>query len=274
MYNAQSYFQSFGYVLCLALLMTCLMPFSSSASTSQEIGHVTGCVKVEDQSQYSGVASLWAVDDGRIPDPRKYIVVPNVTASIRPNGCFDLQAISGSYYLGAVVRTTQGLTMGPPRVGDLVFMSPGPDGDVVIVDVSPLTSVDVGTRNDGWRYEGFTSEVDMGISGQVVDEDGKPVSGLLVFAFSDQAVSGSPLAVSDRTTAQGDFQLRIDKPGVVYLRVKESYGEGMPKPGAYIGIYGSDKPLALEVMKDEVVGQIVIEALQVPEEMTGAKRKR
>ncbi len=43
-------------------------------------------------------------------------------------------------------------------------------------------------------------------------------------AFADAGLSSTPLAVSTRTDAAGQFLLPLAKPGTVYLRARKSYG--------------------------------------------------
>ena len=261
-------------LVCMAFLPVILASFcvGDAAAAAMKTGRVTGCVQGENVDYYRGVASLWNATEGRIPDPRQFIIIPSSVATLKPDGCFEIIAPAGDYYVGALVRHSPGAAMGPPRKGDVVFMTPGIDGGTVKVNVKPDEVVDVGTHNDSWRYEGLTAGLEMGVAGQVLDTENLPVEGLLVFAFADPEMSGSPLVVSERTSQDGAFQLRIDRPGRVFLRVKEAYGGGAPEAGGYVGVYGGGSPLPVSIEQDEVIRDVFIKVLRVPKEMTGARR--
>lgn len=256
------------------LMILCGSLVPNRVCAKEPTGTVSGCIKAAVDRPYRGVASLWEASDGRIPDPRKFIIIPSAVASLQPDGCFTLQALPGKYYVGAILRATPGPGMGPPRQGDVVFMTPGVDGGALLVDVVPSQVVDIGVQSDSWRYDGFSSQVEMGVRGQVIDVEEQPVAGLLVFAFADSEVTGAPLAVSERTTQDGSFELRLDRAGAVYLRAKEDYGHGTPIPGGYVGVYGGKNALPITIKPGEVVEQARIIVLQVPEEMTGKLRNK
>lgn len=255
--------RTLSFVLLLVWgILTC-----SRALAAEPGGMVTGCLQVTAEQSVSGVASLWDAGSERIPDPRRFIIIPTAVASLQADGCFTLQAPPGSYYVGAILRDTPGAAMGPPRAGDRVFMTPAPDGTVVRVEVMSGATVDVGLRTAGWLYQGFSAEVETGVRGRVIDADGQPVGGLLVFAFADPEMSGAPLAVSERSTAKGAFQIRLDRAGEVFLRVKENYGGGAPSPGGYVGVYGGETGQPVKVTSGEVIDVLDIAVMQVPLEM-------
>ncbi len=262
-------------ILVLVLLLSLhVVTWAGEAGMAEEAtGSVVGCLTLAGDGPVTGVASLWDAASGRTPDPRRFIIIPTAVASLGQDGCFTLQARPGSYFVGAILRNTPGAAMGPPRAGDRVFMTPAPDGSAVRVEVSSGVTVDLGTRTDGWHYEGFSAEVETGVRGRVIDADGQPVGGLLVFAFADPEMSGAPLAVSDRTDAAGRFLLRLDRAGEVYLRVKENYGGGSPTPGGYVGVYGGETGLVVKVASGEVLERLEIVVIKVPEDMLKMREK-
>ncbi len=260
-----------GMIVCL-LIASPRQARAADADLKLQSGRVTGCVEAEGIDQYRGVASLWDAKDGRVPDPRKYIIVPAAVVGLGADGCFNLLAPAGQYFVGAIVRNSPGQPMGPPRNDDLVFMTPRLDGSAVKVEIVPGEAVDLGLQAGGWPYAGQGDDMTMGIVGRTVDAKGQPVPGLLVFAFADPEVSGSPLVVSERTAENGWFRLRIDRPGKVYLRVKENYGSGAPGAGSYMGVYGGVVPVAIDIRPVSVVEDVLVEVKQIPETMTGARK--
>ncbi|WP_305041947.1 carboxypeptidase-like regulatory domain-containing protein [Geoalkalibacter sp.] len=256
----------------LLSLLLFLLWISPLAAQSPEMGRVTGQLKHEGVDTYQGVASLWDVATGKVPDPRRYIVIPSATAVLEADGRFELRAPPGTYYLGAVLRQTPGPPVGPPRPGDLVFMSPDAAGGHLKIEVRAEETTDVGVRTGGWEYAGFSGETELAIEGRVRDLAGEPVAGLLVFAFADPGMSQQPVGVSERTDAQGRYLLRLGRAQTVYLRARESYGGGPLSGGGYVGVYGGAEPRVVEVPEKGRISGIDIEVLKLPPAGTDERR--
>lgn len=256
---------------CVAALLWTFLLFPLCAGAEEKKGDegekknrsgtVTGRIACGESCP--GVASLWDAA-GPPPDPRRYIVIPLSFSPLQPDGSFRLSAPPGRYYVGAVVRSNPASNVGPPRAGDRVFISPDAAGKSQIVEIREGKNLDLGLQDGGWTYEGFTGSPGPAIAGKIATRDGKPVPNLLVFAFDDPELSGTPVAVSERTQRNGEFLLRLPRPGTVYLRLMENYGGGRPAQGGYMGIYGDGAPRALKVEGEETVRGITIEALRVP----------
>lgn len=229
-----------------------------------ELGTICGRLQVAGVERYSGVASLWNADQIPMPDPRRYILIPSQAGPLEADGSFLLRAPVGRYYLGAVLRQTPGPQLGPPRVGDQVFMTPDTQGEALVVEVTADGKVDVGCQGSGWIYRGFSEEAVTGISGQIVAADGQPLKDMLVFAFLDPEMSGQPLAVSTRTGADGSYLLRLPGGGEVYLRVRDNYGGGAPMAGGVMGVYGNAVPRPVAVVGGKVLTGIDIPTLVIP----------
>lgn len=222
-----------------------------AGQTVEAAGTLNGCVEVAGLPAYRGVAALWPAAAGKGPDPRRAIRPPVASAPLQANGCFTLQAPAGEYFVGAVVRQTDGGWQGPPRPGDLVFLSPDASDSSFRTTVTAGETVDIGRHADGWIYSGFTStNTSLAISGTLTGIDGKPLSGLLVFAFTDSTMSKDPVAVSEPTDGSGRFLLRVPEPATVYLRAREHYGRRSPLEGGYMGVYGADRPIPVTIDAD------------------------
>ncbi|MCM2263690.1 MAG: hypothetical protein NDI73_00700 [Desulfuromonadales bacterium] len=214
-------------------------------------GTVRGCVEMAGHTSYCGVAALWPAGEGKAPDPRRAIRPPAVSRALASDGCFSLQAAPGEYFVGAIVRLTEGGWQGPPRPGDMIFLSPDTTDKNVVVTIRSDETVDIGCHPSGWTYSGFASTgAALTISGQLTGIDGKPRQGLLVFAFADIEMSKEPVAVSEPSDSIGRYLLRLPEPATVYLRAREHFGRRSPADGGYMGMYGKDAPIPVTVGAD------------------------
>jgi len=219
-----------------------------AADSAPEQGTVKGCVELAGHSGYRGVASLWPALAGKAPDPRQAIRPPQLSAPLAADGCFALPARPGDYFVGAVVRLTEGGWQGPPRPGDMVFLSPTADGRSTVVSVSSGQTADLGRSAGGWPYAGFTAAATLAVTGRLSDPEGKPLAGLLVYAFLDSSMAKEPLAVSEPSDGDGRYLLRLPEPATVYLRAREHYGRRNPLDGGYMGVYGGATPQAVVIV--------------------------
>ena len=252
---------------CLLLLALLLKSGVAGAAIEESVpkGTVTGCVEAAGQTVYRGVASLWPALAGKEPDPRRAIRPPLVSAPLGADGCFTLQARPGDYFVGAVARLTEGGWQGPPRPGDLVFLSPDAAGKNTTVTVRPGETTDIGRHASAWPYAGFSATTSaLSISGRLTDPDGKPLAGLLVFAFTDREMSGEPLAVSEPSGADGRYLLRLPEPATVFLRAREHYGRRSPLEGGYMGVYGDASPQPVIISANSDAPPRDIEVFLIP----------
>lgn len=84
-------------------------------------------------------------------------------------------------------------------------------------------------------------------------------------------MSGQPLAVSDRTDAQGRYLLRLPGGGEVYLRVRDNYGGGAPVGGGIMGVYGDAAPRPVPAVGGKVLEGIDIATLRIPALRSGER---
>lgn len=254
--------------ILFGLLATALLLADRSganAQTAANSGTVSGCVEIAGHSTYRGVASLWPAGEGKGPDPRRAIRPPVVSRPIDADGCFTLRAEPGEYFVGAIVRLTDGGWQGPPRVGDLVFLSPDVSDKNVVVTIRPDESINIGRHAAGWKYSGFAlTESPLTISGKLTTPEGKPLPGLLVFAFTDSTLSKEPLAVSEPSGSDGSYLLRLPEPATVYLRAREHYGQRSPLDGGYMGVYGGESPLPVTVDADNDHPSCDLTVIKIP----------
>lgn len=219
-----------------ALLLIVLMslPFVADAA-DPPTGRVTGRIDCQ-ATDCNGVAALWSAADNIVPAVDRYVLTPAVVTALETDGSFELVAPVGDYYVGAQLRKTSGPLFGAPRVGDHLYLMKPQDEIGYRIAVTSEQVTDIGRHSASWTYAGITKSPQMGISGQVVDADQRPVSGLLVFAFADAAATKTPLAVSSRSGVDGSFILPLATPGAVYLRARKNYRGGQPEAGDYTGM--------------------------------------
>lgn len=245
------FYQSFRLLVLTTILLRIAAGSGSATEVSATAGTLNGCVSIADQPSYRGVVSLWPAGPGKAPDPRRAVRPPMLSRPLPADGCFSLQAPPGDYFVGVIVRLTDGGWQGPPHPGDRVFLSPDAADKNFVVTIRSGETVDIGSHASGWEYAGFTATAPaLTISGRLATLDGKPRPGLLVFAFADSDMSKEPVAISEPSDVNGRYLLRLPEPATVYLRAREHYGRRSPADGGYMGIYGDKAPIAVIVGAD------------------------
>lgn len=173
-------------------------------------------------------------------------------------GYFELPLTVGTYYL--VVRVRQnGQMAGPLKAGDLFgYLAGNPllinEGDPARVHI-PLIEVPEKVSRHAANLFGNTS-----ISGLVLDQKGEPVAGLQVLLYEDSMMLNRPLYVSQKTAADGRYQLSFPKGGHYYLAARNELG-GTPAPGEFYGRYQGtpDHSIQIETGKTLVDIEIVVD---------------
>ncbi|WP_221250760.1 carboxypeptidase-like regulatory domain-containing protein [Desulfuromonas versatilis] len=253
------------------MLILVLLVSGVAGAQAPPQGSVAGRIQKSGVERYLGVAALWKAE-GQPPDPRKYTIIPVAVVPLSQDGGFELKVPPGRYYLGAILRNSPGPAMGPPRPGDVIFMSPDDKGGSLLVEVAAEARVEVGVNSAGWVFQGAEALAGgPALRGIISDPAGNPVADLLVFAHTDPAMSTLPVAVSARSAADGSYRLRLANPGVVYLRARENYGGGSPVEGGYMGVYGGQEPLAVEVLAEDELEGIHITVNKLPP--VGSRRR-
>lgn len=173
-------------------------------------------------------------------------------------GYFELPLTVGTYYL--VVRVRQsGQMAGPLKAGDLFgYLAGNPlvinEGAPARVHI-PLIEVPEKVSRHAANLFGNTS-----VSGVVLDQKGEPVAGLQVLLYEDSMMLNRPLYVSQKTAADGRYQLSFPKGGHYYLAARNELG-GTPAPGESYGRYQGtpDHSIKIETGKALVDIEIVVD---------------
>ena len=196
---------------------------------------------------------------GPSPAPEKYWRVPGMLGVLDDKGGFSVDLPPGRYYVGAIQRKEGRALIGPPAVGDMYYAGntvydvlPEVQNNLDVIRGAKPFSFDIGAERDGVTA----------IEGSVLDLGGKVVESAVVFAHKKQEMTDRPLFVSTRTGKDGVYRLRVSGGGTFYLRVRNSYGGGMPVTGAIMGVYGGDNPKAVTVKKGEVLKGINLTGIE------------
>lgn len=235
-------------LFCLLCSFTCL-----ATSVAASLGKVSGQLKVSAVETCRGIVSLWPNDGKSASDPYGFNVIPRAVAELADDCSFVIEAAPGNYFLSAVVRNSPGPSWGPPRKGDLIFMAPDGEGEMLSVVLRPEMPVDVGIHRSYWQFSGFSGQIETGITGRLINQSGTPVAGLRVQVFDKLDMTSQLLAVSAPSDDEGRFELRLVEPGLVYLHAREEVGIGLPPLGSYFGRYGGNKVKRIKVKKGKLI---------------------
>jgi len=166
-------------------------------------------------------------------------------------GGFSLELPAGEYILVARHRLS-GDETGPVRDGDL-------KADPLRIRVEagkPLQANLLAYVKQGNSKEslGEQSQWKTGISGRIVDAEGKPVEGIRIHVYDHVQMSERPKYVSAKTGPDGRYALAVPEGGTYYVCARDKYG-GPPKVGDLYGRYdqGTVEPSSVIVAEGAVV---------------------
>jgi hypothetical protein len=170
-------------------------------------------------------------------------------------GYFEAPLSSGTYYL--VVRVRQsGQMAGPLQAGDLFGYLPAnpltiKEGEIARVHI-PL--IEVPEKVDRHAANLFGNTL---VSGRILDTQGAPVAGVQVLLYDDPVMLNRPLYVSQKTGADGRYQLSFPAGGRYFLAARNELG-GTPAPGELYGRYQGSPDHSFEIETGKVLGDIEI----------------
>ena len=189
----------------------------------------------EDKPMSEGLVYIYDLAYGPPPSTERYWRVPDVSRRLDIEGRFSFQLEPGEYCFAAIKRKNGPTRFGPPLEGDQWVIAVEKEASPKRFRLAGGSKVDIGTIGGALPFKvpvlakGMTA-----IEGIVQDVDGKPVEGVMAFAFLTPVIAGKPLFISDRTDRAGRFVLRVHEGGTYYLKLRDSIGGGIPKGGAII----------------------------------------
>ena len=209
-------------------------------------GEMSGQLMIKDGGPLSnGMVVFFRADEGPVPDPDRYLRIPDEVANLDENGFFNVRLRVGIYFMGGIKRMS-GELIGPPLDGDYFFISRGLDGTPVTFVIEKDKNLKVGTISEATLFKRLIAEDATGISGIIRDVKKEPVKGAIVFAYFTETMNGLPPFSSYRTGEDGKYFISVSHEGEYYLRVRDLYGGGPPVPGAMMGSYGEEKPACMD----------------------------
>ena len=219
----------------------------------------------ESKTLEAGVVGLVSLDGQPVQDAI-VMVYPDFSSQLKgmglgmaaptnQQGYFELPLFSGTYYLVVRVRKN-GQMAGPLKAGDLFGYLPG--NPLIIEDVTQvrvhIPLIEVPEKVDRHAANLFGNTL---VSGRVVDSQGSPVADLQVLLYDDSMMLNRPLFVSQRTQADGRYQLSFPKGGHYYLAARSELG-GTPAPGEYYGRYQGSVDHSINIKTGKTLEEIEI----------------
>ncbi len=240
----------FRNILLLLFIISTPLLSTANAGTGEEVksaeppavGTLTGKIESENKAMVFGYVGFF-LTSGRMPDPTRFWRTPDYIAPLRENGEFEALAPEGKYYIIAIKKSKRGL--GPPEAGDHFFYYMDVKGPRVI-EVKRGVKLDIGINRTipvtfVSEQEGITA-----IKGIILDEEGKPLSGVRVGAYSNFAMLGKPDYITRMSDKDGRYELRLPEGGSYYIVARSRPG-GPPVSGDYYGRTGEEnKPIAIK----------------------------
>lgn len=192
-------------------------------------------------------AEIFAYDSAVIRRPADFI-----SARTAVDGRYSLTLPSRKFWVVARVRSGEKfgpLLPGDRHSGEPLVVEPDDTKDVqqdfTVVDIREAVRQKQKVRAD-FRL----------MTGRILDQDGRPVSGVYAFAGTAQKVKGIPEYISAWTGANGEYALYLP-PGHYFLGV----GKEFPLPTGT----GSELELTLEQNKQPLTRDITVKRGPLPE---------
>lgn len=178
------------------------------------------------------------------------------------DGAFQVDLPAGRYFLAARKRA-DGSRMGEPAAGDLNGLYPGNPvrilkGRMLQLDDFMLEAVDAEQRLERLSRGKF-ARTETAFTGRAVDQDGRPVAGVYVFAYLDSRMVGKPTYISAPTGADGAFDLFLGDSGTYFVGARSAFG-GPLEPGEWVGTFDGRPDHGIEISRGEnaSLGHIVV----------------
>ena len=166
-------------------------------------------------------------------------------------GNFTINLPAGRYSLVARKRA-DGSRSGVLLPGDLNAPYQGNpvevrNGEIQGLGAFSLAVINV-EENAKRQVDGVFEQTDTLLSGQVVDDDGQPVSDVYVFAYLDSRMVGKPVHMSVPSDAEGRFKLFLIDGGTYYVGARSAIG-GPLEPGEWVGTSDAQSDHSVVVMQ-------------------------
>ncbi|WP_303722011.1 carboxypeptidase-like regulatory domain-containing protein [Malonomonas rubra] len=236
------------FLLSLALLFNLLVGCAPQAQQATYLdgngkSGITGKVflKQEGQPLSGAYVNVYPSHAPNLLGPSTYISSPTDAS-----GNYSIDVPPGQYYVVARKRSN-GTATGPINPGD--FFSE--DARLLTeIKTGKLTKIDLPmvTMTAPMFFKQGAGDIvtEQGISGILVDVDGKPMPGGFAIAYTDNDIKRLPDFASTLSNEKGEFVLYLPKGGEYYLAAR-LHAWDMPRPGEPYGKYDGDVITPIQV---------------------------
>jgi hypothetical protein len=232
------------------------------------MGFMTGQVCSQDGTPLpGGIISFFEMSKGLPPLVANMHRIPDVVATMGPEGRFKVKLVPGSYYMRAIV-TDPKRGLGPPREGETFYFAKSDAGKLRIFTIAEKDVMDVGSVIGG-TPESFLESKDLAsIEGRILSESGQPYEGASATLKIDKKRQ-RPDYISSKTEKDGKFFLRVP-PGQYYLQCQATITNAASGPSMFEqpdtfgfpkqadSLLLESKPIIVNLAKGEVLSNMQI----------------
>lgn len=226
------------------------------------VGTISGKIMIKESSPMAnGMVLLYSQYQGPPPHPYKYWRIPDMIMSTGADGGFSIDLPAGTYFLMIAQKSPDG-EIGPPNKDEFLYFHSDKTGNALPIVVEAGKTVSLGNLSGAFFWTADKVEREKGItsaSGIVVDDAGKPVNGVVVFAYLYREATGRPAYVSDRTGKDGKFIIRFYDGGTYFLKVRGVIGGGRPRAGEFMNVTKEFEPTMISPKKDEKLKDVKLQ---------------
>jgi uncharacterized GH25 family protein len=168
-------------------------------------------------------------------------------------GFFSFDGLTASNYFIVVRKRLDGGRVGPVLADDYMGVYPGNplllrSGQSLQLEIETVRKVKA--EHDSETFTGLSGPT---LRGVIVDEQGRPVAGMHVFAYTDRVIGHKrPAALSPPTSEDGRFELRLPDAGLYFIGARQLYGDS-PAPNEMFGLYEESADHGLKVESGQEV---------------------
>lgn len=229
-------------------------------------GTLSGRLMLADNTPMSqSLLYLYDLAMGPVPSQDRYWRVPDYPVEIGDDGRFSIPVLPGEYSIAAIRRADR-VQIGPPETGDIFMISMDEAGLPRKHALKSGTDLDLGDIRQNFQaaVPQNSSRVSTAIEGSIRNHDGKPLEGVMVFAFTTPATIGKPLFISGRSDVNGAFKLQLFEGGTYYLKTRNELGGGPPQTGNLIDGNRLEPLVPVSVKTGETTRGIVLKTKTFP----------
>ncbi len=236
-------------------IMICLMTVFVStvfAADKKNTGQISGTIiTIDREPLVKGTAVFFSAVIGPLPSTVKYMRMPDNVASTDSKGKFSTVLPEGSYYIGGMKHVTEA-RIGPPREGDIFFISNDENGIPKSYRVNKGTNDDLGIISETESAEQVVKEEITAFEGTIRDKNGKPVKDAVVLAYSASTMDRGLTFASDYSNEDGRFLLKVHNGGKFYLNIIGQFGSLFYPSGITISGDLEDESGGVTVSTDKI----------------------